>query len=405
MHIDAFTMLLSGLLVKVVLGLLFAVLWLKGKRAKWFAWWSATFFVGSLASLAFLMRDFGPVFFGIAVAVALAIVSMSCCWQGARAFERRAPYWIAVFLPPALWLAVCLAPGFLETVSFRVVLSSFLIAPLPAMAAYEFWRGRGEQLASRWTVIALFSSLALIFALRIPLVGLAPFPFGGLPAESAYVAAFNLLMFFHTVVLAVLLVALSKERQELEQRNQAQTDSLTGALNRRAFMTRGRRLVLRHQKKREPLCLLFIDLDHFKALNDRYGHSGGDDVLTAFVASVHDNIRPTDFLFRIGGEEFCCLLPFTSTDEAYQVAQRIRCALEAKGVQVAGSPVSVTVSVGIASTDAFGYDVDTLVRRADIAVYSAKRQGRNRVVIATLDDPAGMDRRTPFTGDGMVAAT
>jgi diguanylate cyclase (GGDEF)-like protein len=402
MHIDAFTMLFSGLLVKVVLGVLFAVLWLKTARANWFAWWSATFFFGSLASLAFLARDFGPTFFGMAVA--LLILSMSCCWQGARAFEKRPPLWIAVSAPPTLWLAACVVPGFLETVSSRVLLSSFLTAPLVGMTAYEFWRGRAELLPSRRTVIVLFSSMALIFAIRIPLIGVAPFPFGGLPAEPAYIAAFNLILFFHTVVLAILLVALSKERQELEQRTQAQTDSLTGALNRRAFIMRGRRLVLRHKKTREPLCLLFIDLDHFKALNDRYGHSGGDDVLTAFVGVVHDNIRPTDFLFRLGGEEFCCLLPFTTTDGAFQVAQRIRCALEATGVQVAGSPVHVTVSIGIASTDAFGYDVDTLVRRADMAVYSAKRQGRNRVVIAAADEPVDNSREAPLTGEGMIAA-
>jgi len=402
MHIDAFTMLFSGLLVKVVLGVLFAVLWLSNRRAKWFAWWAATFFLGSLSSLAFLARDFGPTFFGMAVA--LLIVSMGCCWQGARAFEKRPPIWIGVSAPPTLWLVACFVPGFLETAASRVLLSSALIAPLLAMTAYEFWRSRAERLPSRRTVIVLFSSMALIFISRIPLIGIAPFPFGALPAEPAYIAGFNLLVFFHTVVLAILLVALSKERQELEQRTQAQTDSLTGALNRRAFITRGRRLVLRHQRKREPLCLLFIDLDHFKALNDRYGHSGGDEVLTGFVGVVHDHIRPTDYLFRLGGEEFCCLLPFTRTDDAYQVAQRIRCALEAMGVQVAGSPVSVTVSIGIASADAFGYDIDTLVRRADMAVYSAKRQGRNRVVIAATDDPIDISREPPVIGEGMIAA-
>ena len=128
MHIDAFTMLFSGLLVKVVLGVLFAVLWLSGRRATWFAWWSATFFLGSLSSLAFLARDFGPSFFGMAVA--LLIVSMSCCWQGARTFEKRLPIWIAVPVPPTLWLMACAVPGFLETVSSRVLLSSALIAPL-----------------------------------------------------------------------------------------------------------------------------------------------------------------------------------------------------------------------------------------------------------------------------------
>jgi diguanylate cyclase (GGDEF)-like protein len=402
MYIDAFTVLVSGLFVKLVLAGLFLLLWLRARRAKWFVWWSATFFLSALSSLCFLAGASGGPLFGIAVA--LLIAALACGWQGARAFEKRKPLWLGVFAPPAIWVAACLVPGFVETAAYRVVLSSSLIASVLALAAFEFWRGRAEKLPSRWTVIVLFSSLATIFAVRIPLVGVAPFPFGAQPAEPAWVAAFNLLLFFHTVVLAVLLVAMSKERQELAQRTKAQTDSLTGALNRRAFMSRGRRLVLRHQKKREPLCLLFLDLDHFKALNDRYGHSGGDDVLTAFVSIVHDNIRPTDFLFRLGGEEFCCLLPFTRVEDAFTVAERIRRGLEGAGVEVAGTPVKTTVSIGIAATDAFGYDVDTLVRRADMAVYSAKRQGRNRVVVAAMDDPIDISREAPVIGDGMIAA-
>lgn len=402
MYIDAFTVLLSGLLVKVVLGTLFLVLWLRSRRAKWFAWWSVTFYLSALSSLLFLAAPTGGLFFAMAVTVLIA--ALACGWQGARAFEKRKALWSALFAAPAIWLAACAVPGFLETVANRVALSSALLATLLALSGFEFWRGRAEVLPSRWTVIALFASLTTIFAVRIPLIGIAPFPFGAQPAEPAWVAAFNLLLFFHTLVLAVLLVAMSKEREELTQRTRAQTDSLTGALNRRAFVSRGRRLVLRHQKKREPLCLLFLDLDHFKALNDRYGHSGGDDVLTAFVAIVHDNIRPTDFLFRLGGEEFCCLLPFTRVEDAVAVAERIRGALEGAGVQVAGTPVKATVSIGIAAADAFGYDVDTLVRRADMAVYSAKRQGRNRVVVAAMDDPIDIGREAPLAGDGMIAA-
>lgn len=385
MYIDASTVLLFALLVKVLLGVLFLVFWLKGGRANWFAWWSATFFLSSLATVNFLLRGFGGELF--AIGVALLIAALGCSWQGARAFERRAPQWLPLLAAPAAWVAACLVPGFIENVGYRVVLSSSLLSPLLAMTAVEFWRGRQERLPSRWTVIVLFASLSLIFAIRIPLVGLAPFPFGALPAQPTWVAVFNVTLFFHTILLAVLLVAMSKERLELEQRTKAQTDPLTGALNRRAFMTRGRRLVLRHRKKHEPLCLLFIDLDHFKALNDQYGHSGGDDVLMKFVTIVHDNIRPTDFLFRIGGEEFCCLLPYTPTEGALGVAERIRHQLEAATVDLAGTPVKVTVSLGIASTETFGYDLDTLVRRADMAVYAAKQQGRNRVVVATAYDP------------------
>ncbi len=108
-------------------------------------------------------------------------------------------------------------------------------------------------------------------------------------------------------------------------------------------MTRGVRIVLRHHKRGQPLCVLFIDIDHFKSLNDRYGHSGGDDVLVKFVEHVQDLIRPTDFLFRIGGEEFCCLLPNTHTDDACLVAERIRSRIEAVPVDVTGTQVNVTV--------------------------------------------------------------
>jgi diguanylate cyclase (GGDEF)-like protein len=222
----------------------------------------------------------------------------------------------------------------------------------------------------------------LFFVSRIVLVNLLPFPFGALPIEPGSVGAFNLVMFFHTLLISVLVVALSKERLELDQRTKAQTDPLTGALNRRAFMSRGERLLKRHGVEQAPLCLLFLDLDHFKSLNDRFGHSGGDDVLMKFVSVVNENIRPTDFLFRIGGEEFCCLLPHTATMQAHRVAERIRHQVEMTTVDVAGYPVRVTVSIGIASTEALGYDLDALIRHADAAVYAAKQQGRNRLAVS-----------------------
>ena len=387
MNIDHFTIMLFGLFTKLMLGVLFFIFWLNDRRGSpWYGWWSATFFFGSLAAGCFLLRGFGGDFFAVGIGVASLIAAFGCCWQGARAFDKRRPVWLPVLLAPAIWLAACLVPGFLDNVSARVVLSSLLIAPLMAMSAVEFWRGRQEQLQSRWPVIVLFATLALFFAVRIPLVSLLPFPFGAQPLAPGWMVAFNLIVFFHALMLTVLIVAMSKERLELEQRTKAQTDPLTGALNRRAFMTRGGRLVQRHRHQSAPLCLLFLDLDHFKSLNDRFGHSGGDDVLMMFVAVVHENIRPTDFFFRIGGEEFCCLLPHTRADQAHTVAERIRHKFEIATVDVAGMPVKTTVSLGIASTETFGYDLDTLMRKADMAVYAAKRQGRNRVVIAAADD-------------------
>ena len=202
----------------------------------------------------------------------------------------------------------------------------------------------------------------------------------------------------------VLVVAMSKERLELEQRTKAQTDPLTGALNRRAFMARGERLISRHSHEDATLSLLFLDLDHFKALNDRFGHSGGDDVLTCFVGLVNSCIRPTDFLFRMGGEEFCCLLPYTGTEQAMRVAERIRQQVEAASVIVAGMPAKATVSIGIASTDEFGYDLDVLIRQADGAVYAAKRAGRNRVEVSSGPTLSDFAARMASGGGGALAA-
>lgn len=109
-------------------------------------------------------------------------------------------------------------------------------------------------------------------------------------------------------------------------------------------------------------------------------------MLVSFVGLVNGCIRPSDFLFRIVGEEFCCLLSHTTTEQAHRVAERIRHQFEMTTVDVAGAPVKATASLGIASTDAFGFELDTLMRRADMAVFAAKRAGRNRVMVASVNE-------------------
>jgi diguanylate cyclase (GGDEF)-like protein len=390
MQVDSYTVLLFGLFVKLLLGGLFAAFWLNSRSSPWFGWWSVALASGSVTAALFMLRGAAENYLTIGIGNSFFIVAFVCFWQGARSFERRRPIWAATIAVPVFWLAICLVPGFLENLPLRIVTSSALVATLLALSALEFWRGRDEPLASRWPVIFICSSLALFFVSRIPLMGLVPFPFGMLPMQPGVLGAFNLFVFAHTLLFAVLVVAMSKERLELEQRTKAQTDPLTGALNRRAFMARGERLLDRHRHDGAPLSLLFLDLDHFKSLNDRFGHSGGDDVLTCFVGLVNSCIRPTDFLFRIGGEEFCCLLPHTGEAQAHHVAERIRRQVEAASVIIAGMPVRATVSIGVASTEVFGHDFEALIRFADGAVYAAKRAGRNRVTIAEAGDTVRM---------------
>jgi diguanylate cyclase (GGDEF)-like protein len=402
MQIDSFTVLLLGIFIKTLLSALFLAFWLYDRRAIYFAWWGGAYACGALAVLIFVLSGFRGAMEAIGLGVALMIAAFSLVWEGARAFEGRRPLLIPVALLPAIWLGLCLEPSFLYSLRTRVVVSSLLIAPLVAMTGVELWRGRDEPLLSRWPAIVLFETFALLFVSRIAFIEIMPFPFGALPEEPFWVAFFNLLAFFHVLLLSVLMVSLSKERLELDQRVKAQTDPLTGALNRRAFIARGGRLLARHEHEKKPLCLMFLDLDHFKSLNDRHGHAAGDDVLMNFVAIVQGCIRPTDFVFRYGGEEFCCLLPHTSAEQAHRVAERIRHKFEMASVEVAGVALKTTVSLGIASTEIFGYDLDTLIRRADSAVYAAKRAGRNCVAMATLNGTAGA---RPLAGEDPLGAT
>ncbi|HVT54800.1 MAG TPA: GGDEF domain-containing protein [Xanthobacteraceae bacterium] len=395
-YLDSLTVLLFALSVKVLLAFLFFVFWARTPRAIWFAWWGVTFVLGSAAAANVILNGFRAEFLSLGLTGAILIACFGCCWQGARAFEHRSPLWLPLAIPPLLWLAASLTPAF-DREAFRLISSSLLMGSMLALSAFEFWRGRGERLASRWMAIGLLISLSLVFFIRIPLVDVAPFPFGIQPFQRASMSLFNMLMFFHTVILAVLLVAMTKERSELEQRNASYVDPLTNTSNRRGFMAMGSRLLARHEYDKHELCALFLDIDGFKLLNDRLGHARGDRVLKRFVAIVQENIRPTDFLFRIGGDEFCCLLPQTITEQGYWVAERIRRQVEA---ELGGSDEKMTVSIGIASTTVSGYDLDALLRESDSAVYAAKRRGRNRVVTAEAKEHASA---RPITGQALTS--
>jgi len=109
-----------------------------------------------VAALSYLLTRFVFLSFPFGYEVAILIAAVACVWQGARTFEGREPLWLPVLVAPTIWMVACLVPGFLETASYRVVLSSLLLSSLAAMSAVEFWRGREERLPSRWTIILLF---------------------------------------------------------------------------------------------------------------------------------------------------------------------------------------------------------------------------------------------------------
>lgn len=164
----------------------------------------------------------------------------------------------------------------------------------------------------------------------------------------------------------------------------ATRDELTGMGNRRYLMERGTELVKLARRHRRPLSVLMLDVDHFKAVNDRFGHAAGDDVLRFLGAEVTLQLRATDLAGRTGGEEFALVLPETSLSEAVATAERVRLAIGQVPVPTdeAAQPIPVTVSIGVAALEPEDGSLDELLSRADDALYEAKRTGRNRVCAA-----------------------
>jgi len=174
---------------------------------------------------------------------------------------------------------------------------------------------------------------------------------------------------------------MTNEQTRLELETLANRDGLTGLINRRHFIQMAENELLRAQRYQRPVTIGMADLDFFKRLNDTYGHAAGDAVLRAFAALLQDSLRASDLLCRYGGEEFAFLFPESTLAEAAALAERFRQRCADNDILLPdGHSVRITLSIGLA--EAGDNPVDLALRRADEALYQAKRQGRNRVVLA-----------------------
>ncbi|WP_297104843.1 PleD family two-component system response regulator [uncultured Devosia sp.] len=161
----------------------------------------------------------------------------------------------------------------------------------------------------------------------------------------------------------------------------AVTDELTGLYNRRYFDRHLNVMLNKAQEQDRDVALMILDIDHFKAVNDNHGHDAGDAVLREFAARLKRNIRGVDLACRFGGEEFVVLMPDTDTGQAEAVAERVRQAIAEKPFEIgAARALSVTVSAGVSLNETHADTPESLIKRADVALYRAKREGRNRVI-------------------------
>jgi diguanylate cyclase (GGDEF)-like protein len=359
--------------------------WVQNTAIRAVAWWGFAHLIRAASIVLFGMYGSVPDLITIDLANALLFSAYAVTWTGARVFDGRPAEPVYLVTGALLWLLVCRLPVLADAVDTRSLIASGIITTYTWLTAYEFWRGRSEPLVSRWPAIFMLFAHGALFLLRTPLAAMLPWSPGNHMFGSVWLTVLSFEALLFTISIAFILLAMAKERTELRHRTAAMVDPLTGIANRRSFLQDAAQLAKRYSANPRPTAVLLIDLDHFKSINDRFGHALGDRALEIFADAARQSMRSSDLLGRLGGEEFAAVLSDTSRDKAVAVAERIRESFAKVAQDVDGRPVCATVSIGLVHCQEAALDVPELLAQADQALYFAKEHGRNRVEIATLD--------------------
>jgi len=338
--------------------------------------WSAALLVLFVSGLLFTGRGKLPDYASITFSNFLLWSGIYLTYVGTQRFFGVTPRvrpWMALItgvLLVSVWFTF-VEPSYLV----RLVASNMLMACLFGVHAWLIFK-QGSTTFARMLTVGVLVGNTVIQLMR--LVTSFHLPMGAdfldaAPYQLIYLTSYA----FLTLLLSIGMVLMASDRLRTELEHLATHDSLTNALTRRHMDEACEKELERCRRHGRSMALLMMDLDHFKAVNDTYGHQAGDQILINLVVKVNALLRQPDHLGRYGGEEFLVLLPETSLEEAVTVAERIRavCAL-------AGQEPSCTVSIGVTSKQQDSDTVDTLMTRADAAMYRAKANGRNRVETA-----------------------
>jgi diguanylate cyclase (GGDEF)-like protein len=388
MSLDISTLYLVASLVAAMLGCLLLFFW-RQERIAALGWWGAAYILGGIAIAAWMLVGGYLI---PAVEVLLTMVGFFACgmvWNAARVFHGRPTSWAGMLAGSVVWAAVGL--GLPETSHLRVIIGAALVAGYAAMTASELWSERRKDLQARWPAILIPAMHGIVLMLPILLGDFFRSDGGSLDVRSGWVAAFAIELVLYAVGTVFIIFMLVSERQVKAHKTAASIDPLTGLFNRRGFSELTGRMIAREEKGGRPVTVLIFDIDHFKSVNDRFGHPAGDEILKLFANVLVHTLRITDIVGRVGGEEFAALLP-CSIEEAVSAADRVRTVFAGAGVQVDDTPLTTSVSIGVAGGPP-GTDLNTLLAAADSALYRAKRGGRNRVEVAAEEEPLSLDQQ------------
>jgi diguanylate cyclase (GGDEF)-like protein len=377
--LDGPTVAFIAVCIVALLGLLLILAWLQQRDARALAWWGAAYLIGA-SSLALWGAPTPWVALPPEIPFAMIFGACGMIWNGVRLFRGRPLLPVAAFAGAVVWLALCQLPYFADGSPERIVLGAVVVSVYTFFIAFELSRERRRSLHSRTAAVIVPFLHSAIFLLPLAMRSFTPEVIA-----ASWLTVFALETIVYAVGLAFIVLLMVKDQNLGYYRRAAATDFLTGLANRRAFLEGALKLCAESSHRR-PVTLMMFDLDHFKKVNDRFGHAVGDEVLRVFAQSVRRSMRLTDIIGRIGGEEFAAII-----DEpmhlALPVAERVRSSFEKAGVTVMGYDVHATVSIGLATSEGLVTNIDALIACADDALYRAKRTGRNRVHTADTAPP------------------
>jgi diguanylate cyclase (GGDEF)-like protein len=366
--LDISTLFVIATCVTALLGVFLLFAWIHD-GVKALAWWGTAYLIGGFSVAVWSFESLISPPLPAGSAIALLFIACGMIWNAARLFHGR---------PGATtWLFACQFTDFVEWGAARIVLSSVIVSVYTFLTAAELWRERRKHLLRRWPAVVVPMLHGAVFLFPIPLASILPADGGVVNLASGWVAVFAIETMLYVVGTAFIVLAVSKERSVRVHKAAALTDPMTGLFNRRGFVETAEILMTRQARRSESVCVLMFDLDHFKSINDSYGHAVGDQVICLFAATAGANLRDTDVIARFGGEEFVAMLSGAMTD-AVVAAERVRRAFEAAASVNGKHRIGATVSVGAACGTPTA-NIGQLIAQADAALYRAKHNGRNRV--------------------------
>lgn len=369
--LDVPTLVFAAVCIVGFLGLLLITTWLKQRDVRALAWWGSAYLIGASAIALWGTPD-PRIKLPPEIAEAMIFIACGLIWNGVRLFHGRRLWPLAAFAGAIVWLILSQLQGLEEGGVARIALGAIIVAVYTFFIAHELSRERRKSFYSKTAAILVPCFYAGIFLMPLGMRAFLPDAYA-----AHWLTAFALESIIYAVGTAFIVLLMVKDHHVHFYRKAATTDGLTGLLNRRAFIETATKMYAAQGGRGEPVTLLMFDLDHFKSVNDRFGHATGDSVLKVFAQTAMSSVRATDIVARLGGEEFVAMVPETMEGACY-VAERLRAAYEVAGLMVDNIAVGSTVSIGLATSYRAVPDIDALLLRADEALYLAKREGRNR---------------------------